>query len=219
VNFIPKRETRINFHCFLMDKSKASITSLFARGVIKCFGVNGSTKIDMRLVQRIPTRYRTECIWGIILFPTPIKGLQGYSPIMDLSMCRWVLLGGPSSLFSVSSWQVLLGATLGSSLRIVDGECWMRIRGLLRRVAAAKLLCRSGSNGKQRRRGAMLTGNGPAGIRPAAEPAWSTEADEIRGSKDDGSWIRRTANLAGARRRRKTGGGAEQRRWWAMPAR
>jgi hypothetical protein len=188
VNFIPKRETRINFHCFLMDKSKASITSLFARcrAVIKCFGVNGSTKIDMRLVQRIPTRYRTECIWGIILFPTPIKGLQGYSPIMDLFHVQVGTIGGDSSLFSVSSWQVLLGATLGSSLRIVDGQCWRRIRGLLRRVAAAKLLCRSGSNGKQRRRGAMLTGNGPAGIRPPAEPAWSTEADEIRGSKDDG---------------------------------
>lgn len=105
---------------------------------------------------------------------------------MDLFHVQVGTIGGDSSLFSVSSWQVLLGATLGSSLRIVDGQCWRRIRGLLRRVAAAKLLCRSGSNGKQRRRGAMLTGNGPAGIRPAAEPAWSTEADEIRGSKDDG---------------------------------
>jgi hypothetical protein len=37
--------------------------------------------------------------------------------------------------------------------------------GLLRRAAAAKVQCRNGSNGKQRWRGAMLTGNGTAGIR------------------------------------------------------
>ena len=105
---------------------------------------------------------------------------------MDLFHVEVGTVGGDSSLFSVSSWQVLLGATLGSSLRIVDGECWRRIRGLLRPVAAAKLVCRSWSNGKQRRRGAMLTAsNGPAGIRRPPSLAWSTEADEIRGSKDD----------------------------------